>query len=511
MVEPVLSVVEPVLSVVEPVETKLLRLRTAPARRIYGYEQRAPSARPVRDGCTSRSRRTGQACARRARGPLVGTLEDRRDLHVRPHQDPGADLLDRHSPADRLRVAARRPRLLLHPHRPRRAVPADARQGGLLPHRVGRQRAADRATGAELLRRPLRPRAALRPRLHAPGEAGPQAAGPDQPAQLRRAVRGARPGGREGLRVAVAHPRPVGGLVAAVHHHRQALAGRVAARVPAQLRPRRGLPAGVADPLGRHVPDRGGAGRARGAGVRRRLPPGRVPQARRRAGLHRDHASRADPGGRRARRAPGRRALPAPVRVHRHLPRLRRGDPGAAARRRRDGQGRRHRDVLHVRRPGRRDVVARAAAAGAHGRRPRRPPAPRDARVAVIRAGRGGVRRPRREDHVQRPRGDGGEAARVRRPRRRAEAHAAHDELLRARRQAAGDRLDAAVVHPQRRPRPRAAQGAHRPRRRDRVAPRLHAAPLHQLGRGPQRRLADQPAAVLRHPVPGLVPARRRG
>ena len=40
--------------------------------------------------------------------------------------------------------------------------------------------------------------------------------------------------------------------------------------------------------------------------------------------------------------------------------------------------------------------------------------------------------------------------------------------------------------------------------------PAAHAAPLRQLGRRPQRRLADLPAALLRHPVPGLVPARRR-
>ena len=42
------------------------------------------------------------------------------------------------------------------------------------------------------------------------------------------------------------------------------------------------------------------------------------------------------------------------------------------------------------------------------------------------------------------------------------------------------------------------------------VDPRPHEAPLRQLGRRPQRRLADLAAAVLRHPVPGLVPARRR-
>ena len=40
---------------------------------------------------------------------------------------------------------------------------------------------------------------------------------------------------------------------------------------------------------------------------------------------------------------------------------------------------------------------------------------------------------------------------------------------------------------------------------------RAHAAPVRELGRRAQRRLADQPPAVLRRPVPGLVLARRRG
>ena len=57
-----------------------------------------------------------------------------------------------------------------------------------------------------------------------------------------------------------------------------AAADGVPARLPAQLRPRRGLPAGGADAVGRHLPDRRRAGRARGAGVPRRLPPGRLPR-----------------------------------------------------------------------------------------------------------------------------------------------------------------------------------------------------------------------------------------
>ena len=56
---------------------------------------------------------------------------------------------------------------------------------------------------------------------------------------------------------------------------------------------------------------------------------------------------------------------------------------------RRDGQGRRHRDVLHVRRPHRRHLVARAAAAGPHGHRPRRPDRPARPPSGSPRRGRG--------------------------------------------------------------------------------------------------------------------------
>ena len=77
------------------------------------------------------------------------------------------------------------------------------------------------------------------------------------------------------------------GLSVDWNEHYTTIGAEVAAgqpdRVPAQLRPRRGLPPGGADPLGRHVPDRGRAGRARGPRVRRPLPPGRVPPRRRRA------------------------------------------------------------------------------------------------------------------------------------------------------------------------------------------------------------------------------------
>ena len=64
---------------------------------------------------------------------------------------------------------------------------------------------------------------------------------------------------------------------------------------------------------------------------------------------HRDHAPGADPGLRRARRPPRRRALPAAVRHDGALAAVRRRGPGPRPPGRRAGQGRGHRDVLHVR------------------------------------------------------------------------------------------------------------------------------------------------------------------
>ena len=438
-------------------------------------------------------------------------LEGGRDLPLRPHPQPRGRLLHRHPAAHGQRQPARRARLLLHPHRPHRALPADAGQERLLPDGLGRQRPAHRASRAELLRRALRPLAAVRRRLHAAGEAGPEEAGPDQPAQLHRAVRAARGGGREGLRVAVAHPGPLGRLVGELHDDRAQVPGREPDRVPAQLRPRRGLPPGGADPVGRHLPDRGGAGRARGARLPRRLPPGGLPPARRRAGPHRDHPPRADPQRRRAHRAPRRRAVrrrcsapPSPRRSsasRSRCSRTRRPSPTRAP----------------ASRCAARSATSPTSCGGASSTCPVRTLIGRDGRMLRETpewlsgdARRGGVRGPQGQDDLQRPRGGGRRAARERRPRRRAHAHPADGQLLREGRQAARDRGHPPVVHPQRRPRRRDPRRDAGPRRRGPVDPGPHEAPLRQLGRRPQRRLAHQPPALLRHPVPRLVPARRR-
>ena len=364
------------------------------------------------------------------------------DLRLRPLPAARERLLDRHAAAHGERLAARRPRLLLHPHRPDRAVPADARQGGLLPHGLGRQRAADRAAGAELLRRPLRPVAALRGRLHPAGEAGPEASGPDQPAQLRRAVRAAGAGGRAGLRAALAHARPLGRLDPAPTRRRAPTPGRSAsarscatspAARPTSPRRRRSGTSPTA-PRSRRPRSRRGSTPAPTTGSPTTAPDG-SPVVRR------DDPPRADPVGGRADRAPRRRALPAAVRHHGHLAGLRRRDPGGRAPPGRDGQGRRHRHVLHLRRPHRRPVVARAEPSGPHRDRPRRPPRPRDAGLARRQRPRPpAYERLAGQDDLLRARGDGRHASRERRPRRRAEADHADGELLRAGRQAARDR-----------------------------------------------------------------------
>ena len=74
-------------------------------------------------------------------------MEGRRHLPLRPHPAARERLLDRHPAADRQRQPARRARLLLHPHRPDRPLPADARQVRLLPDGLGRQRPARPSAG----------------------------------------------------------------------------------------------------------------------------------------------------------------------------------------------------------------------------------------------------------------------------------------------------------------------------------------------------------------------------
>ena len=199
------------------------------ASRDHLHRSAARRTRPARCGPG-----TGEAGARGARGQVDRSLARGGHVRVRAAGQPGRGVQHRHPAAHGVGLAARGPRVLLHPHRPGRPLPADDRQARLLPDRLGRQRPADRAPGAELLRRALRPDRAVRLGLHPAGEAGPEEPAADQPAQLRGAVPRADPRRREGVRGPVAAGRAERGLVHALHDHLRRLDRGGPARVPAQ-------------------------------------------------------------------------------------------------------------------------------------------------------------------------------------------------------------------------------------------------------------------------------------
>ena len=167
-------------------------------------------------------------------------------------------------PPDGQRVAARRPRLQLHPHRHRRPLPAHAGQGGLLPDGVGRQRPAHRAPGPELLRRPVRPDLPYDPDFRPAGRSRASRPSTISRRNFVELCECLTVGRRGGLRGPLARPRPVGRLGHDLHHHRGPLAPRRPARLPAQPGPGRGLPGRGTRPVGRRLPHRGRPGRARG-------------------------------------------------------------------------------------------------------------------------------------------------------------------------------------------------------------------------------------------------------
>ena len=171
-----------------------------------------------------------------------------------------------------------------------------------------------------------------------------------------------------------------------------------------------------------------------------------------------------------------------------------------------------HRDDLHVRRHHRRHLVARAPSPRARGDRARRD----RLAAAVGRARLGVARRGRRHRGAGRARGpaleegtghDRRAPARLRRSGRRAHADPPRRQVLRARRTTARDRVEPAVVRED----DRVPRGAARTRPAAPLAPRVHGRSLRVVGRGSERRLVRQPSAVLRRPVPRVVPARRGG
>ncbi len=283
---------------------------------------------------------------------------------------PRRRLLDRHAAAHGVGLAAHRARVQLHPHRHDRPVPPHARAARLLPDGVGRQRPADRTACRELLRRRVRHLGPLRPcarGVRQPAE-GPQGLPPGEPTELHRAVRAAAGHRRAGLRGPVPPSRALRRLVAQLHDDQRLHPPDLPTRLPAQPGPRPGVLLGGTVAVGRHVPDRGRAGRARGPRAPRRLPPARLPpHRRRRRHPHRHHPTRAGHQLRGAGRPPRRRALRSAVRLDGHLAGVRRRGAGPGTSPRRARQGHRHRDDLHLRRPDRRHLVARARPADPRG------------------------------------------------------------------------------------------------------------------------------------------------
>ena len=230
-----------------------------------------------------------------------------RRLPLRPHPLAGRGVLDRHPAAHRQRLAAPGPRLLLHPDRRDRPVPAHARPGRLLPDGLGRQRPADRAAGPAALRGPLRPVAALQAVLRAPRVAV-AAAHRRLPAQLHGALQPAHHGGRAGLRGGLPPPGAVGRLVADLCHRRRAGPAGLPAGVPAPAGQGPGLPGRRPDPVGGRLPHRRRPGRAGGPRGRGHV----LPAALRRRGRGRHHPARAAGRLRRPGRPPRRRPLQPP-------------------------------------------------------------------------------------------------------------------------------------------------------------------------------------------------------
>ena len=354
-----------------------------------------PTRRPRGRAGTVVGHATGprEAHPRRHRGRAGRALGDGGHLPLRPDPHPRRGVRHRHPAAHGERVAPRGPRVLLHPHRHHRPLPAHAGPGRLLPHGLGRQRPAHRAPGAELLRRPLRPVAPLRPRPSRRRPRPPSRPMPGVAAQLHRAVRAAHRRGRAGLRGPVPPAGALGRLVAGLRHHRRPVPPGQPAGLPAQPGPGRGLPGRGAHAVGRRLPTAVAQAEMEDRELPGRVPHARVPPGRRRRRRpHRHHPPRAAGRLRVPRRPPRRRPLPRPLRHRGDHAAVRRPGPGEGPPAGRPREGHRHRHGVHLRRHHRRHLVARARAAVARHRRLGRPAAALAAGGAQ-RRGRGPLRR----------------------------------------------------------------------------------------------------------------------
>ena len=165
-----------------------------------------------------------------------------------------------------------------------------------------------------------------------------------------------------------------------------------------------------------------------------------------------------------------------------------------------------HRHDLHLRRHHRRDVVARARPAHPGHRRARRPAVRRRRPTGSSTAGAAAYAELAGRTVKQAQARIVELLAGIGRAGRRAPADHPRGQVLREGRPAARDRDQPAVVHPDARATARSCSARGKELR---WHPAVHAGPLRGLGQRAQQRLADQPAALLRRAVPGLVPARR--
>ena len=414
------------------------------------------------------------------------------------------DLLDRHAAADGERVAARRARLLLHPHRPRRPLPADARRRSSTRW-AGTTTACPPSAGCRTTTAcAATRRCPTTRRLHPAGEAGRQ--GPGARSRRRNFVELCERLTAEDEQAFEELWRRLG-LSVDWSLTYPTIAER--SRATAQRAFLRNLARGEAyargaDAVGRHLPHRGRPGRARGPRAAGRLPPDRLPPAPTGPVFIETTRPELLPGLRRAGRPPRRRALPAAVRHDGAHAAVRRRGAGARAPPGRARQGLRHRDDLHVRRPHRRHLVARAPAAD-----PRRSSAATAGSCAEPPAGRAarGATRSWPGKTVKQRAASGSWSCCAspatwtasRRPiTHPVKFYEKGDGRWRSSPPGSGTSATAAAT-------PTCATRCSRAAGSS-SGTRAHAAPLRELGRGPQRRLADQPAAVLRRAVPGLVP-----
>ena len=225
-------------------------------------------------------RRTGEACAGGSRGEVVGAVEGRPDLQVRPHPLARRGLLDRHPAARPCRATCTSGHVYSYTHTDliarfqRMRGKAVFYPMGWDDNGLPTERRVQNYFGVR-----CDPSLPYDPDFTPPEKPDPKRQVPvDRPnfvALCEQLVRR----GREGLRGPVAHARALGGLERALHDHRAEVAAGQPGGVPAQLRARRGLPGRRADAVGRDVPDGGRAGRARGPRLRRPLPPRRLPPA----------------------------------------------------------------------------------------------------------------------------------------------------------------------------------------------------------------------------------------